>query len=118
MVSIIFGQIAAKLFSKKQTKQFQYGSRLQPNLDITPHMAITARVTRELSREYIATEPGLLHDAGHCNSWYVLQIMENIRRGKIVSTAGPGSVCLGHRNPFFGLENLIFEAANAGNVKF
>ena len=51
MVSIIFGQIAAKLFSKKQTKQFQYGSRLQPNLDITPHMAITARVTRELSRE-------------------------------------------------------------------
>ena len=51
MVSIIFGQIAAKLFSKKQTKQFEYGSHLQPNLDITPHMAITARVTRELSRE-------------------------------------------------------------------
>lgn len=51
MVSIIFGQIAAKLFSKKQTKQFQYGGHLQSNLDITPHMAITARDTRELSRE-------------------------------------------------------------------
>ena len=44
--------------------------------------------------------------------------MENIRRGKIVSTAGPGSQCLGHCNLFFGLENLIFEVANAGNVKF